>query len=162
MFEQSRINVALIFFTVILLSSVFGMIIVMSVYGPEYSLYATKLESEPGTHFLLENADNYVLEAVNNPETSIVVGRTLDNTQIDELMSLHSTSNVEFNNGYYRIQIMVGDKFPPAGLSLLMTTGILVSFVAVLILSFSKAAKYVRNRNGNLRNQALFYCGSNS
>jgi uncharacterized protein YlzI (FlbEa/FlbD family) len=151
MFEQSRINVALIFFTATLLSSAFGMITVMSIYGPEYSLYATKLEAEPDTNFLLENADNYVLEAVNNPETSIVVGRTLGNTQIDELMSMHNTSNVEYNNSYYRIQIIVGDNFPPAGLSLLLPTGILVSLVAVVILSSSKAAKCVRNRNGNLR-----------
>ena len=60
MFEQSRINVALIFFTATLLSSAFGMITVMSIYGPEYSLYATKLEAEPDTNFLLENADNWL------------------------------------------------------------------------------------------------------
>ena len=157
MFGKSRINVALIFFTVILVLSVFGMILAMSFYGPECSLYATKLEAEPDRSFLLEDADDYVLEALNNPETTVIVGRTLDNTQVDELMFVYNTSNVEFNNSYYRIQILLGDKFPPAGLYLLLMIGILVSLVAEVIIISSKAAEYVRKKNVNLKEQIFFY-----
>ena len=95
----------------------------------------------PTKYTIMDNPDSYVLQAINSPSHYIEISSP-DDTQIDELTSLYNTSNFECNGSYYNIAVVVGDKFPPAGLPMLPLLGITVSIVALVVLSANSIQRF--------------------
>jgi hypothetical protein len=92
--------------------SVFVLIYVPARYHPTYLIQAERLSQQPDTYFILENPDAIVSQAISNPEEYVTIN-SLEDTQIDELIDEHNTSNIKVNNSYYWIGIVFGDNFPP-------------------------------------------------
>jgi hypothetical protein len=127
--------------------SLSGIVIVPSVYHPSYAVYATKLSDKPGSYFVLNNPDRYVLESISNQHSSVF--NSLDDTQIDELTEYYGTNNIDYNGTYYQIAMLYGDKFPPFMLVPALLAGIVISILAIVIIClrskvFSKSSSTVR------------------
>ena len=140
--KLSKTNFALLFFTLMLLMSIIGMFMMVSIYHPTYAVYATKLGDKPSNYFVLDNPDKYVLEAMSNQHSSTF--NSLDYTQIDELTENYGTHNIEYNGTKYAIGILYGDKFPPFMLPQGLLAGIIISTTAIVIICLFKAAKYFK------------------
>ena len=108
----SRTDFALVFLALLLVISVYAQIEWPSIFHPVYDLYATKLDEKPQKYFVLDNPDPYVLEAVLNPGRYVSINSP-DDTLIDENEHTYGTNNVEFNNSYYEVNLLHGDRFPP-------------------------------------------------
>jgi len=122
---------------------VFALFEMQSIYHPEYALYATKLDEKPLKYFVLDNPDSYVLEAMLNPRRYVSINSPED-TQIDDMEANYGTNNVEFNNSYYEVDFTVGDKFPPAGLPLIIMASLVFSAISVLIICLFKIAQHLK------------------
>ena len=142
--KQSKTTWALVFFALILIISVTGMFVVASVYHPAYLMNATRLTQIPNQYVVLENPNNYVLQAINNPDHSIEV-RAFEDTQIYGLAYSHNPLNLEYEGNYYQIGFAIADSFPPPGLTLLLLASIIVSILAVVFLTV-KSIQHMRNR----------------
>ena len=90
--------------------SAFVLIYVPACYYPTYLIQAERLSQQPDTYFVLENPDAIVSQAISNPEEYVMY--SLEDTQIDELIDEHNTSNIKVNDSYYWIGIVAGDNFP--------------------------------------------------
>ena len=141
MFRKLRNNPALASFAVILMLSVFGIIAVtcINLYSFNFRensfLVATKLEQKPDRYFLLENPDNYVLQAIINEDKPVSIGTS----KIFELISMHNTSNVEYNNEYYNVGILLVDPYRLPAAPFLI--GAFISSVGIAIIKYSKTTK---------------------
>lgn len=143
----SKTTLALVFFALALILSIAGMFVMVSIYHPTYAIYATKYNDKPTTYFAIDSPDRYVLEAISNGHSSIF--NSLDCTQIDELTKEYLSWNVEYHSNYYSISILYGDNFPPFMLPQVLLAGIVVSITAIVIISFYKAAKYLKSKVHN-------------
>jgi len=141
--KLSRTNLALVFLALTLVISVYALNEMQSVYHPEYALYATKLDEKPQKYFSLDNPDSYVLEAILNPRKYVPIGSPED-TQIDDMEATYGTNNVEFDSNYYEVNLIVGDKFPPAGLPLIIMVSLVFSATSILIICLFKIAQYLK------------------
>ena len=141
--KRSTTNIALVCFTLVLVLSVYGTVMLPSAYHPTYSIYATKLKDKPTNYFALDKPDKYFLEAIAKNYSSVF--NTLDDTQIDELVSEYATDNVQYNGTYYSVAIAIGDNFPPFMLPQALLGGIVISISAIIIVSVWKAAKHFKH-----------------
>lgn len=139
----SRTDLALVFLALLLVISVYAQIEWPSIFHPVYDLYATKLDEKPQKYFVLVNPDSYVLEAILNPGSYVSINSPED-TQIDDLEATYGTNNVEFNNSYYEVDLIAGDKFPPAGLPLIIMASIVFSATSILIICLLKIAQHLK------------------
>jgi hypothetical protein len=144
--KLSKTNLALVFFTLVLVLSVCGLVEMQSIYHPSYAVYADKLGEKPSNYFVLENPDRYIIEAISS-QSYVYIGSPED-TQIDELITAHGISNVEYNSTYYQVGFLFGDNFPPAYLPLMLLAGILISASSIAVIASLKATNYMRNRHG--------------
>ncbi|MGD0645939.1 MAG: hypothetical protein ABSA75_13615 [Candidatus Bathyarchaeia archaeon] len=97
--KLSGTNLALVFFTLTLVLSTVGMIEIQSIYHSSYVIYVSKLSEKPNNYFVLENPDRYVLEAMST-QNYVHIGSPQE-TQLDELLSAHRGSSLEYNGTYY-------------------------------------------------------------
>jgi hypothetical protein len=118
-----------------------------SVYHPSYAIYASKLEDKPSGYSVLNNPDKYFLEAITNQHSSFF--DSLDKTQIDEVTGNYGVNVIEYNGAYYETAIMFGDNFPPFMLPQTLLAGIVVSAVALGVISSFKIAIYVKRRKAD-------------
>ena len=131
-----KTNIVLACFTLMLVLSVYGIVMLPSVYHPSYSIYATKLNDKPSTYFVLDNPDKYFLESISRNYSSVF--NSLDDTKVDELRNNYGTNNIEYNGTYYEISIAVGDNFPPFMLQQALLAVIVISVLAIVIISVIK------------------------
>jgi len=110
--KLSRINIALVLFTLTFILSAYALNDILTRYGETYGVDATKLNEKPETYFPLDNPDSYVLEAISNPNKTVIIGKEIF-SGIYEMQQTYGTKNIEFSNNYYEIQLIVGDNFPP-------------------------------------------------
>jgi hypothetical protein len=129
----SKTNIALVLFIAILLLSIYAQIDIQSKYYPSHAIDADKLNEKPTNYFSLPNPDQYVLEAINSER--FVDIRSLDDTQIDELINQYGTNNIEYNSTYYTVWIANVDSFPPFMLQVGILVGIVLSVSAIVVIS---------------------------
>lgn len=115
---SARAKVALIVLTLVAVSSAIALVAVPALYYPSYIVKAERLTQKPDTFFVLENPDPMVSQAISNPQKSAEI-RSLEDTQIDELIDENNNDNVQVNDSYYQIEIVCVDRFPPPFISLL-------------------------------------------
>ena len=148
--QLSKTTLALVFFTLTLILSIAGLFIIGSIYHPSYFISAHTLNYTPERYILLENHDSYTLQAINSGH--LVEFYSYDDINIDEIRSEnamqfeHKYFYYKYNNSYYDISIGIADNIPPSGLPQLLLAGIIASTVAIVIISFYKTAKYVKNK----------------
>ena len=138
MLGKLRNNLVLTCFSVILILSLFGIIVAMfiNLYNSRETsfLVATKLEQKPDRYFLLENPDNYVLQAINENKPV-----SFGTSKIFELISMHNTPNVEYENEYYNVGILMVDPYMLPVTPFVI--GVLLSSVRIGVIKYSKTAK---------------------
>jgi len=151
--KVSKATLALVFFTLTLTLSIVGMSAMFSIYHPSNEIFAHKLNYEPERYVLLENPDNYTLEAIKNGHSAEFCSS--DNTNIDEIRSANAEQfgfkqfYYKYNNSYYDIGLVAIDRFPPFGLPLMLLAGIVVSASALVILTLLKTICYVKKKAAN-------------
>jgi hypothetical protein len=140
-----KANIALIFFSGILLLLVYAQIQyqtqMWSDTEPSYAIHADKLTEKPANYFALSNPDQYVLKVIDNEENFVIVH--YDDTQIDELTRQYGTTNIEYNGSYYTIGIVFVDAFPPTTLPYILA-GFVISVSAIIILSIIQVVKHYK------------------
>jgi hypothetical protein len=143
--KLSKANIALIFFTAILLLSVYAQIQyqtqMWSDTEPSYAIHADKLTEKPANYFALSNPDQYVLKVIDGKESYVYVH--YDDTQIDEQTRQYGTNNVEYNGSYYTIGIAFVDAFPPTTLPYILA-GFVISVLAIIIFSIIQVVKHYK------------------
>lgn len=97
-------------------------------------LVATELTKRPDNYFVLTSPDPYTLEAIQNPDMHIKVTFVEEDkvTFLDQVEE-HDTPNVEFEEKYYHINVMVDLIVPFLQLILLAEiTGLVVCWYVVI------------------------------
>jgi hypothetical protein len=141
--KLTKSTLALIFFTLLLILSILGMFVALSIFRSINFIEADRLVQKPEQYVLLDNPNSIVLQAINNPNHYLEV-RAFEDTQIYGLLPMHNPLNVEYNGVYYRIGFIIADSFSPV--PLLFFAGIIVSTIAIVVISFAKVVKYIKNR----------------
>ena len=116
----------LIAFTLMFTISAIGTIITIQYFGSGYLISAHKLNYKPENYFVLNNPDDYILEAIAHNHSSVF--KSLDQTQYDALQA-EGFNNVEYQGSYYKLGLASVDSF--AFFIPLMLTGF--SFVGLVI-----------------------------
>ena len=138
--KLSKANIALIFFTAILLLSVYAQIAyqadMQSKYVPQYYVHSQSLTVKPEKYFVLSNPDQYVLRAINGEQSVFAPQK---DTQIYDLERQYDTSNIEYNGSYYAIWIAFVDAFPLPNFYLL--AGFAISVLGIVVILIFQVAK---------------------
>jgi hypothetical protein len=141
--KLSETHFALIFFTLTLCISVYGIIEMQSIYHQSYTIYVSKLSEMPSHYFVLENPDAYVLKAMSSQDY-VNIGSPED-TQIDDLIRAKETSYLEYNGTYYAAGFLFENKSLPTVPFFLISVGAVVSASSIVIIASSKTATQIRN-----------------
>lgn len=130
--------------------SAFVLIYIPARYHPTYLIQAERLSQQPDTYFILEDPDAVVSQAISNPEEYVTVN-SLEDTQIDELIKKHNTSNIKVNDDYYWIGIVFGDNFPSLFESYLywvsLVTLPLSASALIVVVLFKATSKFLHVKN---------------
>jgi len=140
MLNASTKTAIIVLITIIGLSA-FVLIYVQARYHPTYLIQAERLTQQPDTYFILENPDAVVSQAISNPEEYVTIN-SLEDTQIDELIDEHNTSNIKVNDSYYWVGIVFGDNFPSLFESYLYLVSLVtlpLSVIALIVVVLFKA-----------------------
>ena len=140
MLSASTKTAIIVLITIIGLSA-FVLIYVPARYHPTYLIQAERLNQQPDTYFILENPDAIVSQVISNPEEYVTIN-SLEDTQIDELIDEHNTSNVKVNDSYYWLGIVFGDNFPSLFESYLYLVSLVtlpLSVIALIVVVLFKA-----------------------
>jgi hypothetical protein len=140
----SETKLVLIFFTLTLAISVYGIIEMQSISHSSYIIYASKVSEKPNYYFVLENPDAYLLKAMSSQDY-VNIGSPED-TQIDDLIRTKETSYFEYNGTYYGAGFGFETKYPPAIPFLLILTGAVVSASSIVVIASLKTVAQIRNR----------------
>ena len=142
--RPSETKLALIFFTLTLAVSAYGIIEMQSIYHSAYIIYASKLSEKPNYYFALENPDAYLLKAMSSQDY-VNIGSPED-TQIDDLIRAEETSYFEYNHTYYGAGFGFDTKYPPPIPFLLILAGTVISASAIAIVASMKTVAQIRNK----------------
>lgn len=123
-----------------------GMIELQSIYRSSYVIYVSKLSEKPSNYFVLKNPDGYVLEAMST-QNFVHIGSPQD-TQLDELISAHETSNLEYNGTYYSAGYLFDTNPAPTILTVEVLLGIVVSASSIVVIASLKTINHLRNKHG--------------
>jgi len=142
--KLSRTNFALVLLALVFVLSAYSLNDISIRYGPVYGVDATKLDEKPGTYFPLANPDSYILEAISNPNKTVIVDSEVS-SRIYEMQQTYGTKNIEYNNNYYEIQLVVGDRFPPPQQVLLGLISMFFSGVSIIVIFSYKIIPKLRS-----------------
>ena len=142
--KLSKTNLALIFFSLMLVLSTVGMVEMQSIYHSSYVIYASKLNGKPTNYFVLDNPDSYVLEAMSS-QNYVHIGSPQD-TQLDELIMTHETSNLEYNGTYYSVGCLFNTNPAPSILTVEVLLGIVVSASSIAAIASLKTINHLKNK----------------
>ena len=146
--KMTRTRIVLILLVIVAVLSAIVLIAIPAIYHPTYTISAERLGQKPDTYFHLENPDNYVSQAISNPQESVIMD-SLEDTQIDEMIEEHNTSNVQVNDIYYKIGIVFEDNFPTMFEYSLYCTSLValpLSVVAIIFIIMSKVKRQISIR----------------
>lgn len=109
--SQSKKRTFRIFISVIiaLIIIAFADIVVTS-QSSGTAISATRLEEKPGTYFIIEDPDAYFLKAVANEGEPVFLG-LFGETNINELTTLHNTTNVSYLGDFFVVYSFSIDAF---------------------------------------------------
>ena len=144
--KLSRINIALVLFTLTFILSAYALNDILTRYGETYGVDATKLNEKPETYFPLDNPDSYVLEAISNPNKAVIIGKEIF-SGIYEMQQTYGTKNIEFSNNYYKIQLIVGDNFPPYQQFWLSLISMIFSGISIIAIFSYKIISKLGSKN---------------
>ena len=114
---------------------------------PYAVITAYRLEDKPEKSFIIIDADPALLDAISNPAKHVRANSLLDDTQIDNLIAQHNTSNIEYQNSYYRIDIAMVDNASAGAILVLSALIVLViSTTLFAALIGLKIAHYFRRK----------------
>ncbi|MHA2052853.1 MAG: hypothetical protein ACW99F_04560 [Candidatus Hodarchaeales archaeon] len=71
---------------------------------------ASRLDQEPETYFVIEAPDSLFLKAIANLDKPVFLG-LFGETEIDELIAVHNTSNIGYLDEFYIIRRLSVDRF---------------------------------------------------
>lgn len=146
--KLSKTNLAIIFFTLTLILSIVGLFALRTEIRTTYSVVANRLNYEPERYVLLENPDNYTLQAISNGHSVIFYSPT--ETNIDELVKANTARfdykdfYFKYNNSFYAIGLITGDgrvEYP-----VLCQISIAFSSIALVVLSIRVIAQIDNRR----------------
>jgi hypothetical protein len=147
--RTTKINAAIIALIVIMGLSALVLFYIPARYHPTYAIQAERLSQQPDTYFSLENPDAVVSQAISNPEEYVTIN-SLEDTQIDELIDEHNTSNIKVNDSYYWVGIVFGDNFPTLFESYLYLVSLVtlpLSIIALIVVVLFKATdRFLRQK----------------
>jgi len=144
--KLSKTNLALIFFSLVLVLSTVGIVEMQSIYHSSYVIYASKLNEKPTNYFVLDNPDSYVLEAMSS-QNYVHIGSPQD-TQLDELIMTHETSNLEYNGTYYSVGYLFDTNPVPTILTVEASLGIVFSALSIAVVTSLKTINHLRIKHG--------------
>jgi hypothetical protein len=109
--SQSKKRIFLIFALVILALTIIAFVdILVTSQSSGTAISVTKLEEKPDTYFVIEDPDSYFLKAVANEGEPVFLG-LFGETNVDELLALHNTSNVSYLGDFYVVYSFSIDVF---------------------------------------------------
>ena len=109
--SQSKKRIFLIFALVILALTIIAFVdILVTSQSSGTAISVTKLEEKPDTYFVIEDPDSYFLKAVANEGEPVFLG-LFGETNVDELLALHNTSNVSYLGDFYVVYSFSVDAF---------------------------------------------------
>lgn len=125
-------------------------ILVAIVYStPSFTLdmIANKLENKPEEYFVVRDADPVLSKAISRLGEPIRFN-SMNETQIDDLMSQYGTGNVEYQNSYYDVDIVTGDNFQYVGLMWFSLIGLAISVILFVSFAILKQLSQKENAHG--------------
>jgi len=134
----------LIVFTLMLTISAFGLTITVYYFSGGYLISAHKLNDKPENYFVLNNPDDYILQAITNGHSSVF--KSLDPTKFDELHDEHGQRgfiNIEYHSNYYKVGLVAVDSFL-SGYPLLLLG---VSLFGLVIVGSLKVSQYFKRKD---------------
>jgi hypothetical protein len=140
----SETRFALVFFTLTLFVSVYGIIEMQSIYHSSYIIYASQLSEKPNYYFVLKYADAPLLEAMSSHDY-VNIGSP-EETQVDELITALGTSYFEYDGTYYGAGFGFETKYPPPIPFLLILAGSIISASSIVVIASLKTVTQIRNR----------------
>ena len=147
--KLTRTKIGVIALVLVAVSSAIVLIYIPARYHPTYAIQAERLTEKPDTYFYLDNPDVYISQAISNPQ-ELVTLNSFDDTQIDELVEEHNTSNIQVNDSYYQIGFVYGDNFPSMTeyyLYWISLVALPLSIVAIIVLILFKVIRQISARN---------------
>lgn len=128
-----------------LVVSIGGMIEMQSIYHSSYVIYASKLSEKPSNYFILDNPDSYVLEAMSSQ--NYVHIESPQDTQLNELILAHETSNLDYNGTYYSVGYLFDTNPAPAILTVEALLGIVFSALSIAVVASLKTINHLRSKS---------------
>ncbi len=109
--SHSKKRIYQIFISVILALTIIAFVdIVVTSQSSGTAMVAIRLEETPETYFVIEEPDSYFLKAIANEGEPVFLGLFGD-TNIDELITLHNTSNVSYLDDFFVVSRLSVDTF---------------------------------------------------
>ena len=109
-------------------------------------LVAEKLEDKPEKYFVVTNADPVLLQAISHPGEPVPL-HSSDETEIDDLIGQYGTNNMEYQNNYYSVVILMVE---PSRIYIdvfwMSLFGFVLSTILLISLAILKGVSYVRKR----------------
>lgn len=137
-----------LFFLLPMIMAACAVILLINASNVPYAIItAYRLEDKPEKSFTIMDADPAFLDAISNPAKHVRVNPLLDDTRIDNLIAQHNTSNIEYQNRYYRIDIAMVDNASAGAILVLSALIVLVISTTLLAALIGlKIAHYFRRR----------------
>jgi hypothetical protein len=105
----------LIAFTLMLIVFGIGFSVTITYFGSGYEISAQKITDKPDNYLVLNDPDEYILQAMANNHSSVF--KSLDQTQFDELRGENSGRsgfiNIEYQGSYYELGLVAVDSTAP-------------------------------------------------
>ena len=109
--SQSKKRIYLILISVILTLTIIAFVdILVTAQSSGTAMVAFRLEETPETYFVIEDPDSYFLKAIANEGEPVFLG-LFGETNIDELITLHNTTNVRYLDDFFIIYRLSVDAF---------------------------------------------------
>ena len=132
--KLKKLNKVIIIVAILMvLSAASAFLIPLLETHPTINIRAEKLTSQPENYFVAENADPILVQAISNLGKSVPL-YSLNDTEIDNLINQHNTSNIEYDNNFYSLSFINVDYVASYQLSLLLLVSIAVFFTCVILI----------------------------
>ena len=98
---------------------------------PDFAIKANKLDEKPTKFIPFNRLDSYNIETIFDSSSNVQISYQVY-TEINQLINIYDTHNVEYNGSYYRIEFdfVVDIKVPPT-----LPTPIIILFWGISIIS---------------------------
>jgi hypothetical protein len=109
--SESKKRIYLIFISFIVALTIIAIVdIIVTSQSSGTAMVVFRLEETPETYFVIEDPNSYFLKAIANEGEPVFLGLFGD-TNIDELIALHNTSNVSYLDDFFVVSMLSVDAF---------------------------------------------------